>query len=115
MLPSTILVILGEDSVVGTITKKVVYLILNLAIILFPLSFLKPKWYGWIVFLISLFVLFEIYTVSIFKAPSTEEALASVFFTNYGEATELLSGNILSFIRSNSHFVYYLFISIINT
>lgn len=98
MLPSTILVILGEDSVVGTITKKVVYLILNLAIILFPLSFLKPKWYGWIVFLISLFVLFEIYTVSIFKAPSTEEALASVFFTNYGEATELLSGNILSFI-----------------
>jgi len=100
MLPNILLVLVGEDSVVGTSTKKIVYLILGLAVILFPLSFIKPKWYGWMVFLLSPFLLFELYNVYTFKAPSSEEAVASVFFTNYGEASELLDGGILSIILS---------------
>lgn len=100
MLPNILLVFVGEDSVVGTLTKKIVYLVLGLAIILFPLSFIKPKWYGWLVFLLSPFLLFELYNVYTFKAPSSEEAVASVFFTNYGEASELLDGGILSIMLS---------------
>lgn len=105
MLPNILLVFVGEDSVVGTLTKKMVYLILGLAIILFPLSFIKPKWYGWLVFLLSPFLLFELYNVYTFKAPSSEEAVASVFFTNYGEASELLDGGILSVIISIIAFI----------
>lgn len=105
MLPNILLVLVGEDSVVGTLTKKIAYLILGLTIVLFPLSFLKPKWYGWLVFLLSPFLLFEIYNVYTFKAPSSEEAVASVFFTNYGEATELINGSIVSITFSILAFV----------
>jgi glucan phosphoethanolaminetransferase (alkaline phosphatase superfamily) len=100
MLPNILLVLIGEDSVVGTLVKKGVYLVLGVAIILFPLSFLKPKWYGWIVFLLSPFLLFEIYNIYTFKAPSSEEAIAAVFFTNYGEASELLDGSLISILFS---------------
>ncbi|MFY0604088.1 MAG: phosphoethanolamine transferase [Flavobacteriaceae bacterium] len=105
MLPNMLLVLIGEDSVVGTMVKKIVYLILGLAIILFPLSFLKPKWYGWFIFLLSPFLLFEIYNIYTFKAPSSEEAIASVFFTNYGEASELLDGRILMVVFSVIAFI----------
>lgn len=94
MLPNILLALVGEDSVVGTFTKKVVYLAIGLGIIIFPLSFLRPKWYGWLIFLLSPFLLFELYNVYTFKAPSSEEAVASVFFTNFGEASELLDGGI---------------------
>ena len=105
MLPNILLTLVGEDSVVGTLTKKVVYLALGLAIIIFPLSFLKPKWYGWLMFLLSPFLLFELYNVYTFKAPSSEEAVASVFFTNYGEATELLDGGIVTILFAIISFV----------
>ncbi len=111
MLPNLLLALIGEDSVVGTLTKKLVYLTLGLAIVIFPLSFLKPKWYGWFVFLLSPFLLFEIYNVYTFKAPSSEEAVASVFFTNYGEASELLDGGILTILAAVFAFVATFFIA----
>lgn len=111
MLPNILLVLLGEDSVVGTFTKKVVYLILGLAVIIFPLSFLRPKWYGWVIFLLSPFLLFELYNVYTFKAPSSEEALASVFFTNYGEASELLDGGIITILSAILAFVVTFFLA----
>ncbi|MDT7832151.1 sulfatase-like hydrolase/transferase [Flavobacteriaceae bacterium S356] len=111
MLPNLLLVLVGEDSVVGTLTKKVVYLALGLAIIIFPLSFLKPKWYGWLVFLLSPFLLFELYNVYTFKAPSSEEAVASVFFTNYGEASELLDGGIITILSLIIAIVFIFFLT----
>ncbi len=111
MLPNILLAFLGEDSVVGTLLKKIVYLILGLAVAVFPLSFLKPKWYGWLIFLLSPFLLFELYNVYTFKAPSSEEAVASVLFTNYGEASELLDGGIVTILFALLTFVLTFFLA----
>jgi len=112
MLPNILLIFVGEDSVTGTFTKKIVYLILGLAIVIAPLTFLKPKWYAMLVFFLSPYLLFELYNVSMFKAPSTEEAVASIFLTNYGEARELLGGNILSLVFSIILILFSLWIAI---
>lgn len=113
MLPNILLVFIGEDSVVGTFVKKVVYLVLASAIVIFPLSILRPKWYGWFIFLLSPFLLFEIYNIYTFKAPSSEEAVATVFFTNYGEATELLDGSILALVLGISVFILIFFMALL--
>lgn len=113
MLPNILLVLIGEDSVVGTFVKKVVYLVLALALILLPLSLLRPKWYGWVVFLLSPFLLFELYNVYTFKAPSSEEAVASIFFTNYGEASELLDGSITTLISALILFFFAFFMALL--
>lgn len=93
MVPNVLLVFIGEDSVVGTIVKQVIYLIIGLSIIILPLSFLRPKYFTWLIIFMFPLLIFETYNVYQFKAPSSEEAVASIFLTNYGETLELLQGS----------------------
>ncbi|MFY0631310.1 MAG: phosphoethanolamine transferase [Flavobacteriaceae bacterium] len=112
MFPNILLVLIGEDSVTGTILKKIVYLILGLAVVLLPLTFLKPKWYSLLILLLSPYLLFETYAIYVFKAPSSEEAIASVFLTNYQETTELLGANIFTIISAIIVIIFSLLITV---
>lgn len=70
---------------------------LSLAIIVFPLIFLKPKHYSWLIILLLPLLYFEVSIINHFKAPSSEETVASLFLTNYHEITELIKGNFFTF------------------
>lgn len=98
MIPNVLLVVIGEDSVTATPLKKITYLFLGLSIVLFPLSLIRPKYYSWLVVLMFPFLVFETFNIYQFRAPSSEEAIASIFLTNYGETSELLEGNLISLI-----------------
>ncbi|MGB0891757.1 MAG: phosphoethanolamine transferase [Flavobacteriaceae bacterium] len=111
MIPNILLVVIGQDSVIASLLKKIVFTLLCLAIIVFPLSFLKPKYYSWFVILLIPFLLFETSVISHFKAPSSEETVAAIFLTNYYEITELIKGNVLGFISAIILFTATLFIS----
>jgi glucan phosphoethanolaminetransferase (alkaline phosphatase superfamily) len=91
MLPNVLLIIIGEDSVVDSTIKKLVYLVFTTSIILLPLVFFKPRIFVWISFVLCPLLFFEVFNINLFKAPSTIIAVASLYYTNYGEATELLS------------------------
>lgn len=95
MLPNLLLIFVGEDSVIASFLKKGVFFMMSLAIVLFPLSFLKPKYYGWIVLLLFPFILFEASYIFQFKAPTSEEVVATLFLTNLYESSELIKGNVL--------------------
>ena len=98
MIPNLLLIVVGQDSVVASLLKKIVFSILCLAVITFPLTIVKPKYYSWFVIILIPILLFETSIISHFKAPSSEETLASIFLTNYYELTELIKGNALAFI-----------------
>jgi glucan phosphoethanolaminetransferase (alkaline phosphatase superfamily) len=98
MIPNVLQVILGEDSVTATSLKKITYLFLGLSIVLLPLSLIRPKYYSWLVAFSFPLIIFEAFNIYQFRAPSSEEAIASVFLTNYGEASELIKGNFLSIL-----------------
>ena len=93
-LPNILLTFIGEDSVTATLFKKVVFSFISLIMTVLPLSFIKPKYYSLLVLLISPLILFEASHIIQFKISSTEEAVASIFLTNYHEASELLLSNI---------------------
>lgn len=112
LIPNLLLVIIGQDSVVASLLKKIVFTLLCLAIIVFPLAFLKPKYYSWFVVLLIPLLIFETSVISHFKAPSSEETVAAIFLTNYYEITELIKGNIIGFISALGLFLTTLFISI---
>jgi glucan phosphoethanolaminetransferase (alkaline phosphatase superfamily) len=95
MLPNLLLIAIGEDSVVASKLKKIVFFVFSVALILIPLLFIKPKYYAWISIVLTPFILFELYNVYTFKAPSSEEAIASIFYTNLYEGKELLKGNLI--------------------
>lgn len=111
MIPNLLLVVIGQDSVVASLLKKLVFTLLCFAIIVFPLSFLKPKYYSWIIVLLIPLLLFETSVISHFKAPSSEETVATIFLTNYYEITELIKGNIIGFIAALGLFLTTLLIS----
>ncbi len=62
--------------------------------IIAPLLFIRPKLFAWLTVILSPLLLFEFYNVYNFKAPSSEEAIASIFYTNAYEGKELFKSNI---------------------
>ena len=94
LIPSTLLVFIGEDSAVGTILKKGVYILISFALIALPLFFLKPKYFGYLVLLLFPFIVFESNHILLLKSPSSEEAIAAIILTNLNEISELIVGNI---------------------
>ncbi|MCI2227931.1 phosphoethanolamine transferase [Polaribacter sp. MSW13] len=111
MIPNLLLVVIGEDSVVASLLKKIVFGILCFAIVITPLIFLKPKYYSWFSIILLPLILFETSIINHFKAPSSEETVATIFLTNYYEIVELVRGNIISSIWAFVLFILLVFIS----
>lgn len=93
MLPNLLLIFNGEDSVVASTLKKIVFFVLCSALVILPLSFLKPKYFGWGTVIVFPIIIFELSIIYYYKAPSSEESISLLFLTNYHEITELIKGN----------------------
>ncbi len=111
MIPNLLLIVIGEDSVVASYLKKFVFALLSFSIIILPLSFLKPKYFSWLIILLLPLIIFETAVISHYKVPSSEETVAAIFLTNYSEITELITGNILSALWVFALFLVLLFFS----
>ena len=94
-IPNILLVAVGEDSIVASKLKKIVFLAFSIAVVITPLIFLKPKYYAWLGVLLLPILLFETYNINLYKAPSSYEASALLFYTNAYESVELFKGNLL--------------------
>lgn len=94
MLPNVMFIYFGEDSAVLTITKRIVFFIYTLSLVLFPLSFLKPKIYFLLLIPFLPFALIDLYVLNITNTQSTSMHYYSFFATNINEADELVRGNI---------------------
>ena len=81
MIPNLLLIIVGQDSVVASLLKKTIFGILCFSVVVFPLSFLKPKHYSWFIILLLPLIFFETSVINHFKAPSSEETVATIFLT----------------------------------
>mgnify|MGYP000058899687 CR=1 FL=1 len=110
ILPNLLLIFIGEDSAVGSLIKKIAFLLISLSIVLIPLVFIKPKYYGFFVIIFFPIIIFETYHVIHFKAPSSEEIINSVFQTNYNEAKEILQSNIIFVLFSLITFILFFWI-----
>jgi len=93
-LPNITLFLIGQDSIVASNLKKIVFLIFSIAIIIIPLLFIKPKYYAFLSLLLSPLLLFEFYNIYTFKSSSSKEAVASLFLTNSYESSELIKSNL---------------------
>jgi glucan phosphoethanolaminetransferase (alkaline phosphatase superfamily) len=111
MVPNLLLIIIGEDSVVASLLKKVVFAIISFSIVILPLSLLKPKYFSWFILLLFPLIIFESSVINHFKAPSSEETVATLFLTNYYEVTELIKGNFLSILLALMLFLILVFFS----
>ena len=100
MFPSILLVIIGEDSAVGTYLKKGVYLLISFVMVSIPLTFLKPKYFSYLILAIFPLIVIESNHILLLKTPSSEEAIASLFLSNFNEATEFILANQLGFFLS---------------
>ncbi|WP_117883390.1 phosphoethanolamine transferase [Aureibaculum luteum] len=94
MLPNLLLILIGEDSVVASGLKKIVFFILCGILISLPLAFLKPKYFGWLTIILFPLIIFELSMIYYYKAPSSEESINLLFLTNYHEVSELIKGNL---------------------
>lgn len=92
--PNLLIIYTGIDSVTGTLAKKIVFLLLSTSLISVPLYWIKPKIYFSFLTIIIPIIFFELYHTSTFQAISSEEAILSIYLTNYHEASELLSSNL---------------------
>ncbi len=93
-LPNIFLVAIGEDSIVISNIKKTVYLAFSIAYIIIPLVLVKPKIYVLLSLFVTPLLVFELFNVLNFKAPSSEEMVATIFYTNYHETVEFAKSNI---------------------
>ncbi|QOD61121.1 sulfatase-like hydrolase/transferase [Polaribacter haliotis] len=100
MIPNLLLIIIGEDSAVGSLFKKIVFFLISFSIVLLPLSFLKPKFYTYIILLLFPVVVFESYHILHFKTISSQEIIANIFQTNFNETKELIISNVNYFVLS---------------
>ena len=100
MFPSILLAIIGEDSAVGTYLKKGVYLLISFVMVSIPLTFLKPKYFGYLILALFPLIVIESNHILLLKTPSSEEAIASLFLSNFNEATEFILANQLGFFLS---------------
>lgn len=94
VLPNIALIAIGEDSIAISKIKSVVYLAFSIAYIIFPLVLIKPKTYALLSLFITPLIIFELFNVFNFKAPSSEEMVATIFYTNYHETAEFAASNI---------------------
>lgn len=122
MLPNIVFVWLGADSAVASPIKQIVFLAYSLSLVLLPLSIVKPKWVFVLLSLLIPFELLDLYVLNITETQSTTMHYYSFIATNYSEAMELISGNILYVVFSFIFFgIYFLllfklkFTSILNT
>ncbi|MGY0407717.1 MAG: phosphoethanolamine transferase, partial [Polaribacter sp.] len=97
VLPNLILIFIGEDSAVGTLLKKCAFFLIAFSIVIFPLLFLKPKYFSFLVILLFPLIVFESYHIFLLKTPSSEEIIKATLFTNFYEAKEFLQSNTLFF------------------
>ena len=97
LIPNVLLIFIGEDTVIASNLKKVVFFLFSIAIISIPLILIKPKWCVFINLILTPLVIFEMFNVWHFNAPSTEESIASIFYTNYSEVTELV-GSFMGYV-----------------
>ncbi len=109
-LPNLLLIVIGEDSVIMSSIKKVAFLIFSMAFVLFPLILIKPKYYAVFGLIITPLMLFEFVNVYLFKVPSSEEAIASIFYTNLHETTELIKSNLIYLLFYIIIFIIQLFL-----
>jgi len=100
MCPSLLIAIIGEDSALGTTVKKMVFVLISFAMVSLPLTFLKPKYYSYLILALFPFIVFESNHIILLKTPSSEAAIASLFSTNYDEAKEFILANLLGFFFS---------------
>ena len=100
MCPSLLLAIIGEDSAVGTTVKKLVFVLISFAMVSLPLTFLKPKYFGYLIIVIFPLIVIESNHIILLKTPSSEEAIASLFLSNFNEATEFILANQLGLFFS---------------
>ena len=94
ILPNLLLIFIGEDSAVGSLLKKSVFFLISFSIITIPLTFIKPKYYSYLVLVFFPFIIFETYHIFHFKNSSSQEIIASVLQTNFNEAKELILSSI---------------------
>ena len=100
VLSSLLIAIIGEDSALGTTVKKMVFVLISFAMVSLPLTFLKPKYYSYLILALFPFIVFESNHIILLKTPSSEAAIASLFSTNYDEAKEFILANLLGFFFS---------------
>ncbi len=94
-IPNLLLIVIGEDSVILSPLKKIVFFIFSMAFVIFPLVILRPKYFAIFGVLIAPLILFELFNVITFKVPSSQEAFASLFYTNQHESYELAQSNLI--------------------
>lgn len=94
MLPNLVLVLLARDTAVYTPLKQIVFFAYTLSFILFFISFIKPKIFFALMFLVLPFALVDLYILFLTGTQSTAMHYTAVFVTNFEEAKELVSGNI---------------------
>ena len=94
MLPNTIFVFIGEDSAVFTMMKQFVFLAYTFALLILPLSFLKPKIFFSILVLFFPFAFIDIYVLFLTGTQTTSMHYMTTLGTNLYEAKELLSGSV---------------------
>ena len=89
-IPNFLFVIFGDESTTSTLFKQIGFLLLSGAYIIFPLSFLKPKYYFGILMLFIPFSFLDIFLILVHHNQSTVTHYLSVFATNREESLELI-------------------------
>ncbi len=102
--------LIGEDSAVISFLKRIVFFCYAFALLLFPLIFIKPKWYFGLSILLLPFALADLYALFISGTQSTAMHYMAVFSTNFDEAKELMAGNILLLFLALTYILIYVFL-----
>lgn len=100
MLPNIVFVLLGEDSAVTSLLKQIVFMVYTLALVIFPISVIRPKLFFVLISPLLPFALLDLFVLKISGTQSTAMHYYTFIATNYNEAIELLAGNISSLIFS---------------
>ncbi len=94
LLPNSIFVLMGNDTAVITPVKQAVFYLYSIALLIFPLSFIKPKLFFGISILFLPFAITDFYVLFLSGTQSTAMHYAAIFSTNFEEAKELVGGNL---------------------
>jgi len=110
-IPNFLFVIFGDESTTSTLFKKIGFLLLSGAYVVFPLSFLKPKYYFGILLIFIPFAFLDIFLILVHHNQSTVTHYLSVLATNKGESLELIGDfkmYFILFIIIISSYLYFL-------
>lgn len=100
LLPNFLLAIFSVDTIVATSLKKLVFPIFASSFIMILFVLLRPKLILLLLLPFVLLVFPELSILMMLKSSSNTGNLAAILGTNFNEAIELLSGNILWFISA---------------